>query len=131
MSGLEGLAKLTDLSLFSNEVEDIDGLQACQQLQFLSLGNNRIRHLENVRACLRARRNAAPVTMAVQLIVLRGFEHLRALNLQGNPVCEDAEYRSYVIAFMKHLDYLDYSLVTTKEVRSALSRWGRALIAGA
>lgn len=39
------------------------------------------------------------------------FTHLQLLNLAGNPLCQDQDYRSYVLSHLKHLAYLDYRCV--------------------
>lgn len=36
------------------------------------------------------------------------FSNLQLLNLAGNPLAKDADYRSYVLSHLKHLSYLDY-----------------------
>jgi hypothetical protein len=36
------------------------------------------------------------------------FTNLQLLNMAGNPLCQDPEYRSYVLSHLKHLQYLDY-----------------------
>lgn len=57
--------------------------------QVLSIGKNNIAKLENV-------------------VYLRRFEGLHLVNLEGNPLCRDEFYRSYVLSHIKHLVYLDY-----------------------
>jgi len=44
LSGLENLHKLTDLSLYHNEIETInyEAIENCKELNVLSLGRNRI-----------------------------------------------------------------------------------------
>jgi hypothetical protein len=36
------------------------------------------------------------------------FSRLELLNLAGNPLAQDQDYRSYVLSHLKHLRYLDY-----------------------
>ena len=50
---------------------------------------------------------------------LRRFKKLRLLNLAGNAVCDDPEYRTFVLAFLKNLKYLDYKLIDENEVSIA------------
>ncbi len=100
IEGLEKLTKLSDLSLFNNSIAKIENLDACVNLNCLSLGNNRIDDLEN-------------------LMYLRRFQNLRSVNLHGNPVSEDPEYKFSVLAFLKHIKYLDYALVVADEVVEA------------
>jgi hypothetical protein len=36
------------------------------------------------------------------------FTNLQLLNMAGNPLCQDPDYKSYVLSHLKHLLYLDY-----------------------
>ena len=102
IEGLESLVKLTDLSLYNNEITVIENLDTLSQLKVLSLGNNAIKNLDKM------------------VHYLRKFKTLRVLNLQGNKtIYEDPEARTYVIAFLKQLRYLDYKLITDEEVIAA------------
>jgi hypothetical protein len=57
--------------------------------------------------------------MSLCLRPFRKFERLRLLNLEGNPVCKEAEYRMMVLAFLNQLKYLDYSMVQRDEIIAA------------
>mmetsp|Transcript_10707 Transcript_10707/g.37728 ORF Transcript_10707/g.37728 Transcript_10707/m.37728 type:complete len:409 (-) Transcript_10707:559-1785(-) len=96
MAGLSKLSKLTDLSLFNNQIAEIDGLEHCRDLQCLSLGNNQIAALDSV-------------------VKLRAFKKLQLLNLEGNPVSKEGEYRMYVLAYLHDLTYFDFSMVLKAE----------------
>ena len=96
IEGLETLAKLEDLSLCNNEIEKIVGLDSCLALNALSLGNNKIKELD-------------------QVGLLRKLPKLNVLNLDGNPLCT-LDYKNYSIAYLKHIKYLDYSLITSDQV---------------
>ena len=100
IEGLERLVNLQDLSLFSNKIEKIEGLDKCTKLNCLSIGNNKIRDTDSI-------------------IYLREFRKLRLVNLKGNPVCDDPDYKMFVIAHLKHLTYLDYTLVEMKDIIAA------------
>ena len=100
IEGLTQLTNLTDLSLFSNCIETIENMDTLTKLNVLSIGNNNIKQLENT-------------------LYLRQFKQLRLVNLDGNPICEEAEYRSYVLSHVKGLKYLDYRLVDKDAVFSA------------
>jgi len=50
---------------------------------------------------------------------LRPKTTLQAVNLVGNPFCQETDYRSYVLAHLKHLKYLDYRLVDEQAVTIA------------
>lgn len=97
IEGLDRLTKLTDLSLCNNNISKIDNLRDCKLLKILSLGNNKISQLDQVR-------------------VLRELPKLQVLNLAGNPMCKDSEYRNFCLAYLKHLRYFDYALLVESEV---------------
>jgi len=92
IEGLETLVKLKDLTLYNNRISVIENLDTLTDLHVLSIGNNRIEGLD-------------------QMVYLRQFEKLRTLNMSGNPVCEDENYKLFAIAYLPHLVYLDFRLV--------------------
>jgi len=100
IEGLESLTKLTDLSLYHNEITEISGLDSCTKLNILSLGKNRIKSLNSLKS-------------------LRRFAHLQVVNFVGNPMCEDSDYKAFVLAYLKYLRYLDYELVESDKVVAA------------
>lgn len=110
ISGLEKLGKLCDLSLFNNRISEVEGLGSCKELQCLSLGNN----------------NIAALTDSINR--LRSFKKLQLLNLEGNPVSKESEYRMYVLAYLKHLTYLDYSMVMKSEIDAAREQYHTELL---
>lgn len=75
----------------------------------LSLGNNNIKALDN-------------------LLYMRRFDNLRTINLKGNPVCLDAEYKNYLLAKMKNLRYLDYRLIDESAIQAAKDLYQDELI---
>jgi len=109
IQGMDSLVNLQDLSLYNNSIEKIQGLDNCTKLNCLSIGNNDIRVLDN-------------------LMYLRIFKNLRLLNLEGNPVCSDAEYRMYMLAHLKNLKYLDYALVHEADVVAAKEQYQDELL---
>lgn len=74
IKGLEKLVKLTDLSLYNNCISKLESLDTLKELQVLSIGNNLLPSTEG-------------------LLYLKCLDKLRVLNLSGNPVCSDPEYR--------------------------------------
>ena len=104
IEGLDSLTKLTDLSLLNNRIEVIENLDTLLDLNVLSIGNNAIGNLENV-------------------MYLRKFPKLRLVNLAGNPICKDPEYRPYVLSRIKKLKYLDYRLVDGDAVNTAREQY--------
>lgn len=103
IEGLEALTRLTDLSLYHNQIATIEGLDTLTNLQVLSIGKNNIAKLENV-------------------VYLRRFGGLHLVNLEGNPLCRDEFYRSYVLSHIKHLVYLDYRRVLPSDVAAAIEQ---------
>ena len=109
ISGLDNLLKLTDLSLFNNMITNIAGIEPCKHLQCLSLGNNNISALDNI-------------------VKLRHFRNLKLLNLEGNPISREGEYRMYILAYVNDLTYLDYSMVTKAETVAAREQYQDELL---
>lgn len=109
ISGLENLTRMTTLSLFSNRITQLGGLDTLDKLQVLSVGNNLISQLDNV-------------------MYLRSFSKLQAVNLVGNPFCQEEEYRRYVLAHLKHIKYLDYRLVDQQAVAAAKEQYQDELL---
>mmetsp|Transcript_30137 Transcript_30137/g.55076 ORF Transcript_30137/g.55076 Transcript_30137/m.55076 type:complete len:526 (-) Transcript_30137:137-1714(-) len=100
IEGLDTLTKLVDLSLFQNQISTIENLDKLVGLNVLSIGNNNLTQLDNV-------------------MYLRQFRNLRLVNLAGNPICRDHDYRSYVLSHIKDLTYLDYRRVYAADVQTA------------
>lgn len=50
------------------------------------------------------------------------FTNLQLLNLLGNPLCQDPDYKSYVLSHLKHLRYLDYRCVPGTAACSKVQR---------
>lgn len=103
IEGLETLVKLQDLSLYSNEIETIENLDTLTKLHVFSIGCNQLKKLDNVN-------------------YLRQFRNLRLVNLAGNPICKEHDYRSYVLSHIKDLTYLDYRRVAGEDVHAAMEQ---------
>ncbi|OMJ93728.1 hypothetical protein SteCoe_3296 [Stentor coeruleus] len=102
VEGLDNLISLTDLSLFHNLIKVVDsGLDKCERLNLLSLGDNKISDREPT------------------VGYLRKLPHLQVLKLEGNEMCNDQYYKSYVMAHLSNLKYLDYILIDPQEVIKA------------
>ncbi|KAF0682463.1 Aste57867_25415 [Aphanomyces stellatus] len=104
IKGLETLTKLQDLTLYNNNIVKLENLDMLKGLQVLSVGNNALASTEG-------------------LLYLKCLEKLRVLNLEGNPVCNDPEYRAFVLAHLDKLKYLDYSLVDAVEAVQAREQY--------
>ncbi|XP_075686746.1 dynein regulatory complex subunit 3 [Rhinoderma darwinii] len=92
IEGLNALTELQDLSLYNNRISVLENMDSVKNLQVLSIGNNNLTSLEN-------------------LIYLRRFKQLRTLNLSGNPLSEDEQYKLFVAAHLPDLVYLDFRLI--------------------
>ncbi|CAK4081289.1 unnamed protein product [Aphanomyces euteiches] len=104
IKGLDTLTKLQDLTLFNNNITKLENLDQLKNLQVLSVGNNSLGTTDG-------------------LLYLKCLEKLRVLNLEGNPVCADPEYKTFVLAHLEKLKYLDYSLVDAAEVIQAKEQY--------
>ena len=109
IQNLEHLTNLQWLDLSFNNISKIEGLDTLHKLKDLSLFNNNISKIENV-------------------LYLRRFRHLRLINLAGNPICNDTEYRPYVISHVKNLKYLDYRMVSEQAVNAAKEHYQDELL---
>jgi oligoribonuclease (3'-5' exoribonuclease) len=57
-----------------------------------------------------------------KIVYLRRFKKLKTINLGGNPVCQLEEYKTFVIAHLPVLNYLDYRLVDPNAVSMELTK---------
>ncbi|XP_069131499.1 leucine-rich repeat-containing protein 51-like [Argopecten irradians] len=55
---------------------------------------------------------------------LQGLKNLRKLTLHGNPIENDKSYKQYVVSVLPQLEYLDFSLITKADRRTA-GTWNR------
>mmetsp|Transcript_23590 Transcript_23590/g.49132 ORF Transcript_23590/g.49132 Transcript_23590/m.49132 type:complete len:522 (+) Transcript_23590:162-1727(+) len=104
IEGLETCTQLMDISLFNNQIETVQGLDECKELQCLSLGNNKINSLDICQ-------------------YLRKFKKLNLINLEGNPVCREPEYKAQLLAFLPKIKYLDYALIHASDVANAREQY--------
>jgi len=104
IEGIDTLTQLTDLCLTHNEIKKLEGISKLEQLEIFSCANNEI-------------------SLTDELQTLRKFPHLRVVNFQNNPVCQDSEYQPVLLAFLKHLKYLDFRLVDDAKVQSAKEQY--------
>eukprot|EP00792_Barthelona_sp_PAP020_P005395 TRINITY_DN2632_c0_g1_i1.p1 TRINITY_DN2632_c0_g1~~TRINITY_DN2632_c0_g1_i1.p1 ORF type:complete len:547 (-),score=167.50 TRINITY_DN2632_c0_g1_i1:320-1933(-) len=104
IENLESLTNLKTLTFFQNKIQKIEGLDSLKNLELLNIGNNLINDKN-------------------EFLNLRSFTHLRLLIAKGNPVESDEQYKSFCLAFLPHLRYLDYVAVATKEMENSRSQF--------
>ena len=110
--GLDNLTRLKDLSLAHNLIECVTGLDGLVDLQVLSLGHNQISDLSQTVLYLRG---ALP---KLQSLCLRGneFSPLPAHSNDSDNIQQFDQYRSYCIAFLPSMVYLDYQIIMEEMV---------------
>lgn len=104
IGNLGSLTNLTSLSLYSNQLTAVANLEALGKLQVLSLGNNLLADYASV-------------------MYLRPFKQLQVLTLAGNPLAQEADYRPFVLAHLKHIRFLDYRLIDEQAVQAAMEQF--------
>uniref|UniRef100_A0A3Q1AU49 Dynein regulatory complex subunit 3 n=1 Tax=Amphiprion ocellaris TaxID=80972 RepID=A0A3Q1AU49_AMPOC len=119
IQGLDHLINLTWINLSFNRIEKIEGLAALQKLEVLDLSNNRISVIENVDTL----ENITHFFIANNLIEeldnvlqLKKFKKLFTLNLYGNPVTKEDDYKVFIAAHMPNLTYLNYRVLDSAVV---------------
>jgi hypothetical protein len=136
IGALEGLSQLQCLSLGNNQIDQVE------QVRRLREGMACVRKPERARLvnelCCRGRppalllmrvsdrRRASRASMLphlrVQILYLKRLPKLEVLVMDGNPMARSRpqQYRSFSLAFLPQLKYLDYALVLAADVRSYL-----------
>ncbi|KAJ3262588.1 Dynein regulatory complex subunit 3 [Boothiomyces macroporosus] len=102
------LKNLKWLDLSFNNITEIEGLGSLTKLTDLTLFNNRISKIGNM-----------DDLVSLQLAYLIRFENLRVLNMTGNPVHKNPNYKNYCLAHFKNLKYLDYRLIDQESIAIA------------
>ena len=135
IEGLETLTKLEDLSFYNNKISCIENLDTLHNLTFLGMGNNCLDQLDNVKNITfidllqvmgfnhqtwpRLIIHAYCIYILIpQVIYLRRFKNLHTLNLAGNPVAQEENYKLFIAAYLSDLAYLDYRLLNGETVSS-------------
>lgn len=89
-------AQITSLYLSQNELSTLQGAAQFGSLRLLSLGGNEL-------------------ALVSELGHLRGLQQLRHLNLVGNPICQQPNYRFLVIDQLQQLQVLDTVEISKQE----------------
>mmetsp|Transcript_17823 Transcript_17823/g.35980 ORF Transcript_17823/g.35980 Transcript_17823/m.35980 type:complete len:504 (-) Transcript_17823:64-1575(-) len=124
LAGFELFTNLKSLWLNDNKIQDIKHLDHCFSLQSLRLQNNRITTLKG---CLRKTKflevlsiaNNRVRDLATTLGYLRHLTYLKKLDMSGNPLCEEVNYRPRVIQALPSLKILDNHEITPDEYAKA------------
>nr|XP_020455079.1 leucine-rich repeat and guanylate kinase domain-containing protein isoform X3 [Monopterus albus] len=125
ISSLDSLP-LTYLCLRGNQLERIEGLENLKSLQVLDLSLNRITSLSGLQnLCLLGSINLEKnlITEIQECKHIHDLFLLRDLNLLGNPVQEQEDYRMLVVFLLQHLAVLDQEKVTAEEKVSSVNKY--------
>ena len=112
------LPRLVRLDLNENQLREVPPLKGVPSLQVLSLSRNRIArgwpelvHCANLQGLdvsfNKLDWSPSSGEMSKAMAVLRGLRRLRVFQIQGNPVCEHNELRSWVLANAPRIELLD------------------------
>eukprot|EP00064_Thunnus_orientalis_P002945 superscaffoldBa00000232_g2953 len=104
IEGLESLRKLEVLNLSNNKIPVIENMDTLEKLTFFCFSNNLVGQLDNV-------------------LYLRTFKNLFTLNLLGNPVSEEDDYKLFIAAYFPNLNCLDYRYLNEKTKKEALIKY--------
>lgn len=130
---IEGLGRLTNLvslNLSFNHIEKIEGLESLKKLEELNLSNNRISVLENIDSL----ENLVSFNIANnslkqldEVMYLGKLKNLFTLNLSGNPLSEEDDYKLFITAFFPNIRYLDYRYLNSEIKKEAAVKFQIAL----
>ncbi|XP_075967421.1 leucine-rich repeat and guanylate kinase domain-containing protein [Anarhichas minor] len=125
VGGLDRLP-LTQLCLRGNQLESVEGLDNLKSLQVLDLSLNRITTLSGLHdlhalGSVNLERNL--ISEIQECKHVHDLSLLRDLNLLGNPVQEQPDYRLAVIFLLQHLTVLDQEKVTAEEKVSSVNKY--------
>ncbi|XP_054463267.1 dynein regulatory complex subunit 3 [Anoplopoma fimbria] len=130
IEGLDRLINLTWLNLSFNSIEKIQGLESLRKLEVLNLSNNRISVIEKMDALEKLTHFFIANNLLGQLdnvLYLRKFKNMFTINLYGNPVSEEEDYKFYIAAYFPNLRCLDYRLLDEKTKNEASIKYSYVL----
>lgn len=113
LENFDKFPNLEALWLNYNRLTEIKGLETNFRIKILSLSNNRIKSITNSSIlCMKFLEvlylnNNKLKNLEVVLDTLKNFSFLKNLNLFGNPISEEPEYRPRVIDALKSLEIFD------------------------
>ena len=104
------ISDLKKLNIYGQNIEDISILSSIPKLEYLSLSSNNISSLSPLSNCIYLReiylRNNK-IKSFEELKHLRPLFNLRVLWLEGNPICDDNNYRKKVLNILPQVVSLD------------------------
>ncbi|KAF1334409.1 Protein phosphatase 1, partial [Globisporangium splendens] len=142
LAHFEPFVNLEVLWINENELEDLDGLSTCVRIKYTYAQNNRIRNPPDsfLVAILSTLEGSSLLHFTFlkelrlydnklkdlhgTLAILSKLHHLEDLDLFGNPVCEEDQYRLQVIHAIPSLVILDRHMITDEE-RAKAQRFAR------
>ena len=104
------ITEIKKLNLWGEDIQDISIISKMPNLEILSLSSNKISSLSPISTCLNMReiylRNNNIYSLE-ELHHLKPLFNLKALWLEGNPICDDIYYREKVLNILPQVIYLD------------------------
>lgn len=126
IEGLGSLRKLELLNLTNNQISVIENMDALEKLTHFCFANNCLGQLDNVTKVFLPKSftwlyltyycNLIQIEHISKVLYLRKFKNLFTINLRGNPVSKDPDYRFFLAAYFPNLTCLDYRLLDQKTV---------------
>ena len=132
LDGVKNLVNLKRLDVSNNRIGLIENLDNLANLQQLSLENNMIislsglRHLENLTELYIGNNN---ISNMKEIYHLKELPKLIIVDMFGNPISYDPEYRLFVIYHLKKIKVLDGAGVEASEHSLAKEQYGGRLTA--
>jgi len=100
IEGLENLRSPAQLSMEDNAIDCLDGLSSLNSLMELYIGNNNVQNLKQIKK-------------------LCNLPRLVIMDLVGNPVAENPDYRTYSTYYVRKLKVLDGTSIDHQQVLAA------------
>ena len=104
IEGLDALKKLQVLALYQNEIRNIENLDHLKELNVLRVGNNRLHSKEDI-------------------LYLRRLPNLRTLSIKGNPICRSEDWKSFAVALLPNLTYLEIHPVSQSDREESAAKY--------
>lgn len=109
-SKYSNISEIKRLNIWGEDIEDISIISKMPNLEILSLSSNHISFLSPLSACLNMReiylRNNN-INSFEELYHLKPLFNLKALWLEGNPICDEIYYREKVLNILPQVICLD------------------------